>query len=361
MSRTLTALGLMSGTSMDGIDAAIVRTDGETVLSCGPALQEPYDSVFRDQLRTAAIKAAKGEDYDEAHIVRALTERHAHVVKRLFDEQGVAESNVDVIGFHGHTLWHRAERGETLQIGDGALLAKMTNIPVVCDFRSEDMAQGGEGAPLVPLFHAALAGDLEKPLVVLNLGGVANLTYLGASGQIMAFDTGPGNALIDDWMRIKAGLPMDEGGRLARSGKVDAGALDVLLGHEFFRKNPPKSLDRNDFSFDALSRLSPQDGAATLSAFTARAVSAAQAFFPAPSARWLVCGGGRHNDALMEELAGVLEAPVAAVESVGWDGDALEAQAFGFLGVRSLYGKPLTLPQTTGVRRPASGGARYDP
>ena len=348
----VTALGLMSGTSMDGIDAALVDTDGERVVDLGPGASFPYDADFRERLR-ALIAHGGGE----AEVARELTERHALAVGRLLEGVG----GVEVIGFHGHTVSHQPDRGLTRQIGDGAALARLTGIPVVDDFRSRDMAEGGEGAPLAPLFHAALARDLEKPVAVLNIGGVANLTWIGPSGELLAFDTGPGNALIDDWTLQNTGRPMDEDGRLAREGEVDAGALAALLDHPYFLKPPPKSLDRDAFGAGALAGVSAADGAATLTRFTAAAVARARDFLPAPPRRWLVTGGGRLNGYLMAALAQALEADVEPVEAVGWRGDVLEAQAFAYLAVRSLRGLPLSLPGTTGVSRPVSGGVLHLP
>ena len=276
------------------------------------------------------------------------------MVARLVAEHGVV---ADTIGFHGHTIMHRPEERRTWQIGDGALLARLTGIDVVCDFRADDVAAGGQGAPLVPLFHAALAARLDKPLAILNIGGVANVTWLGQDeGAILAFDTGPGNAPIDDWALRHLGEPVDRGGALARSGRVDAARLAAFLAHPFFDRSPPKSLDRDDFAAFRDDGLAAADGAATLTAMTAAAVARAAAHFPAPVSRWLVTGGGRHNPVLMDALARCLGAPVAAVESAGWNGDALEAQAFAYLAIRSLEGLPLSLPSTTGVVRPMTGG-----
>ncbi len=357
----LTALGLMSGTSLDGIDAAILRTDGERVLCVGAAATVAYDDAFRERLR-GVLGDGRATAGETAAVARALTLKHAPAVESLLAKSRAGDPEfppVDLIGFHGHTIVHRPEEGVTRQIGDGALLARTTGISVVDDFRSRDLAHGGEGAPLAPLYHGALARELERPVAVLNIGGVANVTWIGAGDDILAFDTGPGNALIDDWVRAATGRPMDLGGRLARSGRARGDVVAALLDHPYFRRPPPKSLDRGDFAADAVSHLSPADGAATLTAFTAGAVAAARAFLPAAPLRWLVCGGGRRNRALMAALEDALETAVEPVETVGWLGDALEAQAFAFLAVRSLYGLPLSLPATTGVARPMGGGTLH--
>jgi anhydro-N-acetylmuramic acid kinase len=350
----LLALGLMSGTSCDGVDAALVETDGRAAIACGSWLSEPYDAAFHDRLRS--VLGGRG---DIAAVERELTEKHAHAVRDLLARQNIAPSNVDVVGFHGQTILHEPERGRTWQIGDGALLAGLTGIDVVNDFRSADVAAGGQGAPFVPLFHAALAASLPRPLAVLNIGGVANVTWIGeegVDGELIAFDTGPGNAMLNDWALRHTGRPVDIGGALAGSGRVDAGALSALLTNPYFERPAPKSLDRDAFGAAPLERLSAADGAATLVAFTAAAVAKAQTLFPRPVNRWLVAGGGRHNPAIMAALTQRLSAPVAPVEAVGWDGDALEAQAFAYLAVRSLRGLPLSLPTTTGVSRPLTGG-----
>ena len=348
----LCALGMMSGTSLDGIDAAILRTDGHRLSGFGPWRTTPYAADLRAALREG-LGAAAGLD----GLARALTDAHARTVDLLLKENSITASEIDVIGFHGQTVLHRPAEGRTVQIGDGAYLAARTGIDVVCDFRSADVAAGGQGAPLAPLYHDARAAGLPRPLAVLNMGGIANVTYLGADGPPSAFDTGPGNCLLDDWAAARAGREMDRDGALARAGTADERVVAALMEHPFFALPPPKSLDRGDFSLAPLEPLSAADGAATLAAFTTRAVSHAAAIFPAPPGRWLVSGGGRRNPALMAALRAGLAAPVDAVEAVGWNGDALEAQAFAFLAVRSLKGLPLSLPSTTGVARPISGGA----
>ena len=347
------ALGLMSGTSLDGIDAALVSTDGLAVVRPGARLTVPYDPAVRARLRETL-----GGRGDVAAVQRELTQCHAAAVAALLDAAGLEADAVDVIGFHGHTIDHRPEESLTWQLGDGALLAWLTGIDVVCDFRSRDVAAGGQGAPLAPLYHAALAAGLARPLAVLNIGGVANLTWLGEGGMLLAFDTGPGCALLDDWVRRHVGREFDADGALARQGAVDESVIARVLEHPYFGRPPPKSLDRGAFA-GAAAGLSAADGAATLAAFTAAAVGSARAHLPAPPKQWFVAGGGRCNPVLMECLRAVLGDSVAAVEAVGWDGDALEAQAFAYLAVRSLRGYALTLPATTGTPRSLTGGALH--
>ncbi len=349
------ALGMMSGTSLDGADAALIETDGVTVAATGPWRTAPYPADLRDRLR--GVIEGRGE---REAAERALTEFHAHLAGALLAEAGRRREEIALVGFPGHTVRHEPEAGRTDQIGDGAALARSLGIDVVNDFRSNDVAAGGQGAPLVPLFHAALArrSGLAAPLAVLNLGGVANVTWIGgpAEEDLLAFDTGPGCALIDDWVRRQTGAALDRDGELARSGTVDRAALGTLMAHPYFDAPPPKSLDRNAFDPAPVADLAAGYGAATLVAFTAEAARRALGHMPRPPERWLVTGGGRHNPALMAALNKRLGAPCDPVESVGWQGDALEAQAFGYLAVRSRRGLPLSLPRTTGVPHPVSGG-----
>jgi anhydro-N-acetylmuramic acid kinase len=343
----------MSGTSLDGVDVAFIETDGRAQVVAGPALTVPYDGGLRERLRSVL-----GGEGPVESVERELTDAHAAAVEAFRARHNVGR--IDVAGFHGHTVLHRPREGRTWQIGDGARLAARIGIDVVCDFRSADVAAGGEGAPLVPVFHAGLAAALDRPLAILNLGGVGNITWLGAGeGEILAFDTGPGNALVDDWALTHTGRPMDADGALARAGRADQGLVQRFLAHPFFVRRPPKSLDRDDFQAFVPNGLTAADGAATLTAMTAAAVAAAIPLFPAPPRRWLVTGGGRRNPALMAALENALGLPVEAVEAVGWDGDALEAQAFAYLAVRSLDDLPLSFPTTTGVRSAMPGGRLF--
>jgi anhydro-N-acetylmuramic acid kinase len=342
----------MSGTSLDGIDVAMVETDGRNRVIPGPAMTLPYATEFRERLRSVLGGAGLAGEVE-----RELTHLHADAVEQFLREHPM--SAADIVGFHGHTILHRPEERRTWQIGDAALLAKRLAIDVVADFRSADVAAGGQGAPLAPLFHAALAAPLPRPLAVLNIGGVANVTWIGEGEQILAFDTGPGNALIDDWVRQHTGAAADFDGRLARAGCASARHIEQFLANPYFAKVPPKSLDRADFQYALPTPLSVEHGAATLTEMTAAAVAAATRHFPAPAREWMVTGGGRHNPALMDALRRRIRYPVRAVEADGWEGDALEAQAFAYLAVRSLLGLPLSLPSTTGVPEPTCGGRLF--
>ena len=354
--RVYHALGLMSGTSLDGIDVAALATDGGSHAVAGPALTLPYPADFRERLRGVLGGIAPAGTV--AAVEAELTRLHADAVAEFRRRHPAAA--IELIGFHGHTILHSPAERHTWQIGDGAALARLTGCDVVADFRSADVAAGGEGAPLVPLYHAALAANLTKPLAILNLGGVANVTWLGEGADaILAFDTGPGNAPIDDWMRLHTGAAADIGGALALAGQASQALVAQCLAAPFFARQPPKSLDRDAFGAFLAHDLAAADGAATLTEIAAACVAAARTHFPAPPREWLACGGGRHNPALMAALARRLGVPVRPVEAVGWDGDALEAQAFAYLAVRSISGLPLSLPATTGVPRPLPGGRLF--
>jgi anhydro-N-acetylmuramic acid kinase len=362
MTQIQKVIGLMSGTSLDGVDAALLETDGEGVARPGLGLTVPYQDETRALLRAALDEAravAQGAPVPQSirEAERRLTEVHAEAVKALLARAGIGASDVALIGFHGQTILHRPERHWTWQIGDGALLARLTGIDVINDFRSADVKAGGQGAPLMPLYHAVMAREagLAEPAVVVNIGGVAQVTYIKGD-LVLAFDTGPGNAPIDDWMARHSGKPVDQDGAFAATGKVNDAALDKMLANAFFERVPPKSLDRMDFGMEAVEELSPADGAATLTAFTAASLARAREHFPDPAATWIVSGGGRHNKSLMAMLKARVNAPVLAAEHAGWDGDALEAQGFAYLAMRSKKGLPLSLPTTTGVKQPMTGG-----
>lgn len=359
------AVGLMSGTSMDGIDAALIDTDGDAAVRRIAFTTTPYDEAFRGRLREAMTAAlamrAPGPHAMIDPVAAELTARHAVAVDALLAGARIAAADVAVVGFHGQTVAHRPARGWTWQIGDGAALAAATGIATVSDFRSADVAAGGQGAPLAPGYHRALVAALgSEPVAVLNLGGVGNITWFGSgAGEERpwgSFDTGPGNALIDDWVCAEAGLSHDAGGSLAAGGEVHEQVVYTMLDLSWFDLPGPKSLDRTDFGLGAVRGLSPADGAATLTAFTAATVAEALRHVGEQPARLLVTGGGRHNATLMAMLASRTGVPVAPVEAVGWNGDGLEAEAFAFLAVRVVAGQPTSWPETTGVPIPAIGG-----
>jgi anhydro-N-acetylmuramic acid kinase len=360
------AIGLMSGTSFDGVDAAVIETDGERITGFGPTAYRPFSDDERALLRQALAEAVTLTDrrarpgvIGEAEAL--TTQTHAETVERLMAEHAIAPADIAVVGFHGQTVIHNPLARLTVQVGDGAALAKRLGIAVAHDFRANDVAAGGQGAPLVPVFHRAIVATVDRPhpVAVLNIGGVANVTFCDGGPDPIACDTGPGNALIDDFMRARTGARYDDNGDVAATGRPDARFIDRVLGHPFFGQKPPKSLDRNAFAFTniGLPEFSVCDGAATLSALTVEAVARVVPHLPAPPRAWIVGGGGARNATLMRMLAARLApASVETADQAGWSADALEAQAFAFLAVRCLRGLPITFPTTTGAPKPLAGG-----
>ncbi len=365
------AIGLMSGTSYDGVDVALLNTDGEAIGRVGPTGYRPYSEAERAVVRRAIAAGTNLSLANRAERPKILadaeelvTDMHAEAVEAFLAANGMPPSEVGVIGFHGQTILHRPDRGMTVQLGNGGALAARLGIPVVYDFRAADIAAGGQGAPIVPVFHRAMVRMLNEPhpVCVLNVGGVANVTFIDGERALVAFDTGPGNALIDDFLRSRTGQMQDDEGRIAAAGKVDEAAVERVLMHPFFARRPPKSLDRNEFRHwvneeAQLPTKSTEDGAATITAITVAAVERAITVLPGRPASWIVAGGGTRNPTLMKMLVAKLApARVRTALDVGWSADALEAQAFAYLAVRSLKGLPLTFPTTTGVPRPMTGG-----
>ena len=357
----------MSGTSLDGIDVALIETDGEEMVARGPAATYPYRPDQQAVLQEALAAARHLEQRTArpgmlAEAERLLTDWHAEAVERFARETGISLSGIGVIGFHGQTVIHRPERRLTVQLGLGQALARRLGVPVVHDMRAADVAAGGQGAPLVPVYHRALAAGLgERPVAFVNIGGVANMTWIGEQGELIAFDTGPGNALINDWCERHTDVSMDRDGEMAARGKVNAKALGQLLNHSFFASAAPKSLDRNAFDATIVDGLSPEDGAATLTRFTAEAIARSVSLVPKPPLLWVICGGGRLNPTLMRDLRELVQAQVIPAENLGFNGDSMEAEAWAYLAVRSLKGLPLSFPGTTGVSHPLSGGVLSKP
>ncbi len=352
-------IGVMSGTSMDGIDVALLETDGEASIIRGPSLMSAYPSALRGKLIELVADSRRAESADLSDLADAVTDAHCAAVEYFLIQNEIKRETIDLIGFHGQTVFHAPERGLTRQLFNGPRAASLLRIDVVSQFRSADVAAGGQGAPLAPLYHQALvqAGKLNMPLMVLNLGGVANVTSI-SHDQVLAFDTGPASALLDDFLRERRGQAFDKDGALAASGQTHQALVEQFLSEDYFRKPPPKSLDRNAFHgwMTLVAPLSDADGAATLLAFTIESIAAALHHVPEKPLSWLVGGGGRHNGFLMERLRQRLGVPVDPVEAVGLDGDTLEAECFAWLAVRSLKGLPLSLPSTTGVPDPMTGG-----
>jgi anhydro-N-acetylmuramic acid kinase len=369
MAMMMTAIGLMSGTSLDGVDVALIETDGQRVKAFGPSGYRPYTENERGLLRQALTEAvnlprreARPGILREAE--RAVTIAHAEAVAAFTAQNHISREDVDIVGFHGQTVLHRPERKMTVQIGDAAALAKAIHMRIMHDFRAADVAAGGQGAPFVPVYHRALAQSLDRegPMVVVNIGGVSNITYIDGADTLIACDTGPGNALLDDYMLRTLGQPFDCEGRTAARGAVDVAWVGRALEHPFFALAPPKSLDRNDFASLTLREMPPADGAATLTAFTAEAIARIVPLLPKEPRSWIVAGGGARNLTMLRMLCERLQpATVEAADTLGWSADAIEAQAFGFLAARGLKGLPLSYPATTGVPVPMTGGVVVRP
>lgn len=360
-------LGFMTGTSLDACDMAVLETDGENIQAFGPAGERKLTEATRD-LMLAATQAALGwkrgapepDIFAEASL--AMAREHLEAGVEFLEANHLAWSQIDLIGMHGQTVFHErpqeGRKGRTAQLGDARWLAAASGVPVAFDFRSADVAAGGEGAPVAPIYHLARAraSGLAAPLAVLNVGGVANVTFWSGGNELVAFDTGPGNGMIDLLVQARTSGRFDEGGKYASVGRVDDIALNVLLGHPYFQAPPPKSLDRFDFSLEPLDRLELEDACATLTAFAAEAVKLGFARMGGEPAEVIVCGGGRHNPALMKAFAERLPVPVRPAEDYGWRGDSIEAEAIAYLAARCAKGLPITFPATTGAPQPLTGG-----
>ncbi|MGV6801797.1 MAG: anhydro-N-acetylmuramic acid kinase [bacterium] len=369
--KVLTSIGLMSGTSLDGVDVALLKTDGQAIIEHGPAISVPYSRDVKIHVQRAIKAALEGrEGADEiAKATDFVTTAYIDAVRHFMERHKLSKQEIDIIGLHGQTILHRppldaVSIGRSWQIGSGAIMAEELGIDVVCNFRQEDMKAGGEGAPLAPVYHAALVGreDVSEPVCIVNIGGVANISWVPPGGNLadmMAFDCGPGNGLIDEWIALKTGETMDVDGAFAAAGTVDEECVSLMCLNPFLRRQPPKSLDRYDFKLDAVKKMGVEDGAATLTAFTAAAIAKSASFLPAAPEGWVIVGGGRHNPVLLEQLKQRLAEPVKTAEEVGWRGDDLEAECFAYLAVRALKKLPLSFPGTTRVRHPVSGGTYH--
>lgn len=357
---TWSIVGTISGTSADGIDLAEIVTDGRTVSRFGPAETADYRPEVKQRVLEAAGK--KGQERESwPDLAQEITQDHAAAIRTFLTKHDLQP---DAIVFHGQTVWHDPKVAETVQLGDAEALAQDLKLSVISEVRLADMMAGGEGAPLVPVYHQALAktlvGESREPLCFLNVGGVSNLTFVDGD-RLLAFDIGPGNALLDDWVRRHGAGGYDAGGKISARGTVDEKRLADALKHPFLMEPGPKSLDRYSFSGDFADGLGLEDGAATLLAFTTEAIAKAEALLPRKSKLWLVCGGGRHNPVLMQALANRLTGDVVSADTFKIDGDALEAQAMAFLGARLKAGLPTTFPETTGVSEPVVGGKVFSP
>ena len=360
-------LGFMTGTSLDAVDMAVLETDGESIEAFGPTGEAKLSDPLRDLLleaTRAALAWPRGAPEPEvfARAGLAVAQAHLAAAEAFLAANGVAWRDLDLIGMHGQTVLHERPRdgraGRTVQLGDGAWLAAQAGVPTAFDFRGSDVAAGGEGAPLAPAYHLARvqASGLAAPIAVLNLGGVANVTFCRADGSFAAFDTGPANGMIDLLVQDRGAGRFDDGGRYASVGRVDETVLAALLAHPFFRAPAPKSLDRYTFALAPLANLRLEDAAATLTAFTAETVRLGFQLMGETPREVIACGGGRLNPEIMKALRARLPVPVAAAEDHGWRGDSIEAEAIAYLAARTVLGLPISFPQTTGVRAPMTGG-----
>ncbi len=353
----------MSGTSLDGIDVALIETDGYDYAKPLAFYYEAYLEEHRIQIRKTFGQKNR-TDQNILDVEALLTRQHAKAVKKLLSQENLTPDDIDYIGFHGQTIYHAPQDKLTIQLGDGDLLAKETGINVIYDFRTNDVMAGGEGAPLAPIYHRALAqtANLKAPFAILNIGGVSNVTWIGKNaGDILAFDTGPGNALMDDWMQKHTNDRYDQDGNVAASGQPHAKMIKLWLDHTYFQRNPPKSLDRNEWDISDfgqvssdIDHISVEDGAATLLHFTAQSILKSIEYMPEEPKVWYVCGGGRHNKALMKLLSAQMN--IQHIDDLGWNGDAIEAECFAYLAIRNILNLPLSFPTTTRVTSPLSGG-----
>ncbi len=362
------AVGLMTGTVLDGmIDIASIRTDGQDVAEFGPWALTPYPTDLQALLAEAVHAALDWrftgpEPAVFAEAERALTQAQSEAVAGFLAQNGLGREEVAVVGFHGQTVLHRAPEpgrpGDTRQLGDGRLMADLLGIDVVYDFRTADMRAGGHGAPLSASYHVALLRQLgmDAQTAALNLGGVGNVTWWAGGDDFVAFDTGPANGPINDWIKRHGSGEMDLDGAVAQRGRVDGARLSAMLDHPYLAAAYPKSLDRYDFTADMADGLSLEDGAATLTAFTAGTVGRSLDLLPTRPKRLIVCGGGRKNPAIMAALRTYASVEPVPAEAVGWRGDAVEAECFAYLAVRSVAGLPISFPRTTGVPSPIPGG-----
>ena len=360
----------MTGTSLDAVDMAVIETDGHDIISFGPAGEMKLDAETRTLVEYAIEDAfdwerdeEEPESFDDARM--AVADAHLAASLGFIAMNGVKD--LDLVGVHGQTVLHEAATpelpGRTVQLIDALGVAEGLGLPVVYDFRTADVAAGGQGAPLAPIYHAALVrwSGLRGPVAVLNLGGVGNITLIRTDGSLEAFDTGPANGMLDLLVQARTRKRMDEGGQLARAGSVDAAALQDYLSHPYFSVTGPKSLDRFDFALEDVEHLTLEDAAATLTAFAAEAVALGVSRCGEAPNQIVVCGGGRHNPALMEAIKARLSIPVTTAEDHGWRGDSIEAEAFAYLAARSHLGLPISFPGTTGVNSPMTGGKMIHP
>jgi len=365
MKNLITSVGLMSGTSSDGIDASIIKSDGENeVLFIGNYFL-PYDEKVRSKIRKLKEKInlifdleINASEID--NLEKEITLLHVKIVKLIIKKFELSKTEIDLISFHGHTIFHSFKKKKKKKLGDGKLLSQLTGIDVVYNFRENDIKNGGHGAPLVPIFHKLLQVKLklDMPIVFLNIGGISNLTYLNKSEEMESFDTGPGNFLIDKMVQLKSNdkIQFDKDGAIAFTGNVNKNILDIYLSDPYYNFLPPKSLDVNNFTLSPLSSLSLKDSVATLAELTSLTTVNALNFFKLKPIEIILCGGGRKNKYIFERLKKLSNIKISNIDNYKVNGDFIESQAFAYLAIRSFLKKPISFPETTGVLKPSTGG-----
>ena len=365
MKNLITSIGLMSGSSCDGIDASIIKSDGENELYFKGNHFLPYEDRTRSKIRNLKeqinlILDLKTKKTEIDILEREITTLHGKIVNSIIEKFELNKSEIDLIGFHGHTIFHSFKEKKTKQIGDGRLLSQLTGLNVVYNFREYDIRNGGQGAPLAPVFHKLLQKKLKlkMPLFFLNIGGISNLTYLGKDREIASFDTGPGNFLIDRILQLKTNnkIQFDKDGTIAFNGNVKKNILDSFLNDPYYESSPPKSLDVNDFSFSALKNLSLEDSVATLSELTSVTIVNALNFFNPKPKEIILCRGGRKNKYIFERVKKLSNISTNNIDDYKLNGDFIESQAFAYLAIRSFLKKPISFPDTTGISKPSTGG-----
>jgi len=365
MKNLITAIGLMSGTSCDGIDASIIKSDGEDKLSFIKDFFFPYEEETRFRIRKFKEKIDKTFDLmkNKQEIVdleKEITFLHSKTVNMLLEKSKINKSEIDLIGLHGHTIFHSFYEKKTKQLGCGKALSKLTSLNVIYNFRENDLKNGGHGAPLVPIFHKLLQKKLKLkvPVVFINIGGISNLTYVGKNDEMISFDSGPGNFLIDKLLQLKSNnkIQFDKNGELAFKGRVDKNTLDIYLKDSYYHLPPPKSLDVNKFDLNLVKNLSIKNSITTLSELTVMTIVKSLNFFPNKPQKIILCGGGRKNKYIFERIKKTSNIPTLSIDEYKVNGDFIESQAFAYLAVRSFLKKPITFTKTTGVSKPTIGG-----
>ena len=361
MNKNLHSIGLMSGTSMDGVDASIIKSDGEQFIEIIENIYLKYDNQLKLELKKVVDSCKTKEDFNKyskniKEIEKKITMKHAEACKKIMEKkQGL---KIDVIGFHGQTILHKPHKGYSIQIGDSNLLLNLTKVSIVSDFRNNDILNGGQGAPLTPLYHKLISLKIKSkfPIAFINIGGITNITYLENKNKIESFDSGPGNFLIDAWVKSRSKLDYDDKGKLAQLGTINENILKDFLSKPYYKEKFPKSLDVKEFNLNNIKKLTLEDGCSTLSMLTVKSICMAINSFKKKPGTIIFSGGGRKNKFIINSIKKILNKSVSLIDEFNFDGDFIESQAFAYLAIRSYLNKFITLPSTTGVKKPCKGG-----